>query len=847
MALVIFLPGIMGSALVQNKTKKWPALMEKDFKDLSLEKTPQILDSLPLLKAFRLKIVYEDLFEFFEGEYRENFVSFWYDWRHGLWKEKIFKKLLKVIETHDPHKDLVFVAHSMGGLLLRMFVEWCEMEGHNSIIMRIKKIITIATPWRGAPDALWKLHYGEPFPFSMLPLTSAKTFREVASSFPSIYHLLPHDAHLKNSDLAFDPNSSKVLKSDEIFKTLLNNKQLQMYKNVNVKGLHRKLQNPWPSHIKTFAIIGFKKPTIKNIIMPIKDENKKILEKEILKMSGGDTTVPVTYAQPYDNRTECKFIEATHQGIVRKKEVLTYINSLIKEEAYNDVKNLYSNSPTEAFDGSVIKVACPVEVSVYKDNLFIGGEASNLDELRQQLDWLYNLEDVQESAELIEEVKVMGESTYILTNEQKNLDYKIEGKDKGIANIEVQKYEEGEMKNIFVFPALKVEDGSLSTLHVDTLDNVTLISNVEDEIIHPKEIDVQKDRMNIKPITNVSYELLHGEVIESENNMIIQSPIRFNISISNINEQEFLETRVIVNGEKISLNSLQYDYNPEPGINEIIIYSVSKYGKIDEKPFKFSFIYDCEPPSTTLEALLFQDKIQIFLNAIDDSGTEVETFYKFSDQQEWQVYEKSGIATDYNGQILEYYSVDRVGNKEHPINQFNLPFNFVRENIFNNQYKTYKQLLTGLNIIEDDIEELAKNNRLIKNYNGKIPKKANNISVKSTKGIKYLIVFNQGFDVLWTKHPEEILYANDTQLRSFKFRLVSKNEFIKGDNVKVKIISKGKSKRSLNDNISFNYLESSLEYEGYFGVPLIPRHIDEGSIHIIVNNKVYREAKFKVL
>ncbi|PGY10134.1 lipase/acyltransferase domain-containing protein [Bacillus cereus] len=842
MGLVIFLPGIMGSVLKQNDKKKWPVLMAQDFRELSLDKTPEVLNSQPLLEAFRLKIVYRDIVEFLNNKFGEKFINFSYDWRHGIHEEQIFERLSKTIEKHDENEDLYFVAHSMGGLLTRMFVHWCERKGKSALIKRIKKIITIATPWRGAPDALWKLHYGEPFPFALLPLTSAKTYKEVITTIPSVYHLLPHISHIQTSELVFDPNKELILNPDEAIKNLLNVEQLEMYKQINVKGVHKELEKKWPSHIKTYAIIGIKKPTTKNIIMAIKDEDGKVLEKEILKMSGGDMTVPVTYAKPYDDETICKYLEATHQGIVRKKEVLSYINALITDEEFRDIKGVYSDSSTEEFDGSVIKVACPVEVSIYKDDLFIGGEASDLDQLREQIEWFYSIEDTADNERLFEEVKVLGESTYVLSNDQSNFDFVIEGKAEGIASIEIQRYEKGEVKDISVFPALNVKDGSVSTLHIESSGEITL-EPTKGNHIYPKDINVEKDRINIKPITNVNYELLHGQIVEVDNNIIIQSPIKFDISFSNITKKEFLEARVIANGNKISLDSLEYIYTPEPGINEIIIYSVSKYGKIDEKPFKLTFIYDNEPPVTNLGAILFPDQVQILLNAIDDSGATVKTFYKFSDQENWCEYKKTGIDIEYNGKTLEYYSEDLVGNVERPINSFRIPPSYLKENIFTNYYKTYRELLIGLSVSEEEIEQLTKNNRLIKNYNSAIAKKTNSIHVASTTGVSYTIMYDQEFDVLWNKHTEEILYSADKNIEPFTFRLVSSKGFIQNDNVTAKIVFKDKTEKK----IQLNYLEDTLEYEGKFGVPLIPRHIDEGSIHIIVNNKVYRTAKFKVL
>lgn len=80
---------------------------------------------------------------------------------------------------------LVFVCHSMGGLVARWYIEKC---GGAEIT---RKLITLGTPWRGAGLAVDKLSNGVPIkigPFDKLRLDA------FARSLPSLYQLLPEYA-----------------------------------------------------------------------------------------------------------------------------------------------------------------------------------------------------------------------------------------------------------------------------------------------------------------------------------------------------------------------------------------------------------------------------------------------------------------------------------------------------------------------------------------------------------------------------------------------------------------------------------------------------------------------------
>lgn len=129
------------------------------------------------------------LHETFELSTPGNLIPFGYDWRLScMLNARRLKAVVEpVLEARralgGELKDaqLVFVCHSMGGLVARWYVE--HLGGSDVT----RKVITIGTPHRGSVDALDKLVNG--LRMGMGPL--GVDLSELARSLPSMYQLLP--------------------------------------------------------------------------------------------------------------------------------------------------------------------------------------------------------------------------------------------------------------------------------------------------------------------------------------------------------------------------------------------------------------------------------------------------------------------------------------------------------------------------------------------------------------------------------------------------------------------------------------------------------------------------------
>ncbi|MCU1538736.1 MAG: hypothetical protein JWP82_3087 [Humibacillus sp.] len=145
-------------------------------------------------------------------------IAFAYDWR--LSNRYNAERLKAVVEpalerlraAGGSHADarVVFVCHSMGGLVARWYIEKC---GGAEVT---RKLVTLGTPWRGATDALEQLVNGVTKGIGPLSVDLTAFSR----SMPSLFQLLPEFAcigsaggYAKTTEVSV-PNVSTAMVAD---------------------------------------------------------------------------------------------------------------------------------------------------------------------------------------------------------------------------------------------------------------------------------------------------------------------------------------------------------------------------------------------------------------------------------------------------------------------------------------------------------------------------------------------------------------------------------------------------------------------------------------------------------
>jgi pimeloyl-ACP methyl ester carboxylesterase len=221
-----------------------------------------------------------------------NLVLFPYDWRlSNRYNAKLLAEFAN--RAHDrwraqggPHADakLVFVAHSMGGLIARRYVE-CEQGAE-----RTRKLITLGTPYRGAAKTVEQLVNGVRPGIGRLSID----LTEFARSLPSLHQLLPEYACI-DTDNGGELQRTTDIALPELVTSMVTD-AMTFHDEINEAAAARP-----GSRDALHVIIGAQQPTATTV--RIVGTRAKILETyrdgDRVDNDYGDATVPRTGAVPH--------------------------------------------------------------------------------------------------------------------------------------------------------------------------------------------------------------------------------------------------------------------------------------------------------------------------------------------------------------------------------------------------------------------------------------------------------------------------------------------------------------------------------------------------------------------
>lgn len=210
--MVVLLPGITGSVLQKGgkdiwaisgqAAYRWLASAGRSLQDLHLQNgepgditatrvmpDAHIVPGLVKIDGYAATSrMIDETFDILPGSLTDhrpaNFIEFPYDWRldnriHARRLAALIEDRLLEWRRHsgNPQARVILVAHSMGGLISRYYLE--VLDGWRAC----RALITFGTPYRGSLNALNFLANG--YKKLFLDLT------EAMRSFPSVYQLLP--------------------------------------------------------------------------------------------------------------------------------------------------------------------------------------------------------------------------------------------------------------------------------------------------------------------------------------------------------------------------------------------------------------------------------------------------------------------------------------------------------------------------------------------------------------------------------------------------------------------------------------------------------------------------------
>jgi pimeloyl-ACP methyl ester carboxylesterase len=224
---VLFLPGIKGSRLYdETGAKLWEPFGNHDIEDLFLDgdgksigsvytKPGEIIDSVALFMG-----IYGSFINSMDSLKEAGTIADWravpYDWRLSLpdivnggvesdgyisyaqtTETPYLRQTLEELAASSTSKRVTIIAHSNGGLVAK---ELMRQLGDAETARLIDKVIFVAVPQSGAPQALGALLYGykEGLPWWFPGIVSIPTARQFAENSPMGYHLLPSDAYFRD-------------------------------------------------------------------------------------------------------------------------------------------------------------------------------------------------------------------------------------------------------------------------------------------------------------------------------------------------------------------------------------------------------------------------------------------------------------------------------------------------------------------------------------------------------------------------------------------------------------------------------------------------------------------------
>lgn len=199
--VVIFLPGVMGSELLLDDAVLWPGGWF-EYKTRFRRMTDLLRRDLTIggvIRTFRgIRPLYQTILDdLVSCGYREGadepergtLIPMAYDWRRS---NSVAAALLadlidRVVAAHGASATVTLVAHSMGGLVARCYLE-SERYGQRPGFSAVRALITIGTPHRGAPVALL---YALGLTRQLFLSQDQVALLARDPHFPSLYELLP--------------------------------------------------------------------------------------------------------------------------------------------------------------------------------------------------------------------------------------------------------------------------------------------------------------------------------------------------------------------------------------------------------------------------------------------------------------------------------------------------------------------------------------------------------------------------------------------------------------------------------------------------------------------------------
>jgi len=246
------------------------------------------------------------------------------------------------------------IAHSMGGLIVKQYLKNKVDRGEST---DIRTLITIGTPFLGAPTAFQAIRYGYNFG---VPIISGGKVKKIAPTIPGIYNLIPYPKHF--GDYYFTdrgPVEISDFLSKEYYPYLSEKEMKQFHEELDLWKI--------PSNVNVYNISGYNQSTLIAINEGMKDTFYSSTPPFILLFrytTAGDGTVPLNSATAINSKKQF-YVELDHGGMLSDVDVLTLIVNLLRNNDNYISDKIRTSLPKEMKNIINFMTLSPVRFVVY--------------------------------------------------------------------------------------------------------------------------------------------------------------------------------------------------------------------------------------------------------------------------------------------------------------------------------------------------------------------------------------------------------------------------------------------------------------------------------------------------
>lgn len=364
--VLIFVPGLMGSELWDNKGKLWPGNARDWAFGYGADKFTRLLsDDLETPDIVRSAVGVVDIYEkwidafealrdsdtnlslFTEGGAKPTLLVAPYDWRKSIniGAVAVADAVERAINLHGDEVEIHLVAHSMGGLVSRYYFQSGAFD-ETSGFGRIVSFITFGTPHKGAVVALAGALGQHKANFLSLEQSS-----QLANDqrFQGLYNLFPQPG----ARPVWERVAKARLKARDVFDAeVAGNLKLNAQSLADTHKIFEAFANPWPN-IRTFLFVGTRFETMTHVLW---DGLTPIV---VRTRDGGDGTVNLQGAM-LENQ-QIRLTDKNHVGLIAAPEARDALQELFNAYGVLLAENaLVSLTPAEHFFES----EQPIEVAL---------------------------------------------------------------------------------------------------------------------------------------------------------------------------------------------------------------------------------------------------------------------------------------------------------------------------------------------------------------------------------------------------------------------------------------------------------------------------------------------------